>query len=64
MCDSCDGKLVQRDDDKLEIITNRLRIYEIQTKPLIDFYSNENLLRKINGIGNLEQITKRIENIL
>tara|TARA_A100001011_G_scaffold217206_2_gene225201 strand:+ start:14439 stop:15077 length:639 start_codon:yes stop_codon:yes gene_type:complete len=64
VCDNCDGKLVQRDDDKLEIITNRLRIYEIQTKPLIDFYSNENLLRKINGIGNLEQITKRIENIL
>ncbi|MAI88454.1 MAG: adenylate kinase [Candidatus Marinimicrobia bacterium] len=64
VCDYCDGKLVQRDDDKLEIITNRLRIYEIQTKPLVDFYSNENLLRKINGIGNLEQITKRIENIL
>lgn len=64
VCDNCDGKLVQRDDDKLEIITNRLRIYEIQTKPLIDFYFNESLLRKINGIGKLEQITKRIENIL
>ncbi len=63
-CDDCNGKLIQREDDKLEIITNRLRIYDIQTKPLVDFYQRENLLRKIDGIGNLVEITKRIENIL
>ena len=63
-CDDCNGKLIQREDDKLEIITNRLRIYDIQTKPLVDFYQGENLLRKIDGIGNLVEITKRIENIL
>ena len=39
-------------------------IYDIQTKPLVDFYQGENLLRKIDGIGNLVEITKRIENIL
>jgi len=60
-CDLCNGKLIQRDDDKLEIITNRLIIYKIQTQPLIDFYLNEKLLRKINGIGNLNYITKIIE---
>ena len=63
-CDDCNGKLIQREDDKLEIITNRLRIYDIQTKPLVDFYQGENLLRKIDGIGNLVERTKRIENIL
>jgi len=63
-CDICNGKLIQRDDDKLEIITNRLRIYKIQTQPLINFYLNEKLLKKINGIGNLNYITKIIENKL
>ena len=60
-CDLCNGKLIQRDDDKSQIITNRLRIYKIQTKPLIDFYLNEKLLIKINGIGNLNHITHTIE---
>jgi len=38
MCDKCGGELYQREDDKPEVIRERLRVYEAQTKPLIDYY--------------------------
>ncbi|MDE6583098.1 MAG: nucleoside monophosphate kinase, partial [Clostridia bacterium] len=38
-CDKCGGKLVQRDDDKLDAIKTRLEVYEKTTAPLIDFYA-------------------------
>lgn len=40
-CDKCGGKLVQRDDDKLDAIKTRLEVYEKQTAPLIDFYADK-----------------------
>ncbi len=39
-CDKCGGKLVQRDDDKLDAIKTRLEVYEKTTAPLIDFYAD------------------------
>jgi adenylate kinase len=48
-CDHCSSDLVQRDDEKQEVITQRLEVYENQTKPLIQFYSELGLLRALNG---------------
>ncbi len=39
-CEKCGGKLVQRDDDKLDAIKTRLEVYDKQTTPLIDFYAD------------------------
>ena len=39
-CGKCGAKLIQRDDDKAETIKNRLEVYEKNTAPLIDFYSD------------------------
>jgi adenylate kinase len=41
VCDKCGGKLIQREDDKPEVIKERLRIYEKQTQPLIEYYQGK-----------------------
>lgn len=59
-CDRCDGGLQQRDDDREETITTRLRVYESQTAPLANYYRERGNLREINGVGKVEDIQKRI----
>lgn len=41
VCDKCGGKLYQREDDKPEVIKERLKVYETQTQPLIDYYKRK-----------------------
>jgi adenylate kinase len=48
-CDHCSSELIQREDEKLEVISKRLEVYESQTKPLIEFYKEMGLLRSISG---------------
>ena len=59
-CDRCDGRLQQRDDDREETITTRLRVYESQTAPLANYYRERGNLREINGVGKVEDIQQRI----
>lgn len=46
-CDKCDGKLIKRDEDTEEKIQDRLRIYDEETKPLIEYYEKENKIFKV-----------------
>ena len=59
-CDRCNAPLQQRDDDREETITTRLRVYETQTAPLVNYYRRRGNLREINGVGKVEDIQKRI----
>ena len=54
-CEKCGSSLVTREDDNKETVKKRFDVYVNQTKPVIDFYENENLLYKVNG--NLDPIT-------
>lgn len=45
-----------RGDDTLETIENRLRVYEDQTKPLIDYYLERGLLREVDGLGTVDAV--------
>jgi adenylate kinase len=63
-CDRCDGRLQQRDDDREETITTRLRVYESQTAPLANYYRERGNLREINGVGKVEDIQQRIVEVL
>ncbi len=58
-CPECKEKLIQRDDDKPEIVLDRLKVYEKQTKPLLKFYSDKNILITVNGEGPVEQVAAR-----
>lgn len=64
ICDACGGNLYQRDDDKEGPIRNRLKVYEEQTFPLIDYYEKQDLARKINGVGGLDEVYSRISSVL
>jgi adenylate kinase len=48
-CDACGGELIQRDDDKPEVIRRRYRVYEAETAPLKDFYRQRGLLVEVEG---------------
>ncbi|HEY83899.1 MAG TPA: adenylate kinase [Chloroflexi bacterium] len=60
ICDVCGGELYQRDDDKPETVRSRLKIYHIQTKPLVDYYSEKGALVEIDGAGGFSEITERL----
>ncbi|MDE2090004.1 MAG: adenylate kinase [Gammaproteobacteria bacterium] len=59
-CDKCGGNLRHRADDNEEIIGNRLRVYEAQTAPLIEYYRNQDKLRTVQGVGEIEDIFKAV----
>ncbi len=56
-CDFDGSELYQRDDDKVETVTNRIRVYIKQTQPLIDYYQQKGLLLEINGDQPIEAVS-------
>jgi adenylate kinase len=60
VCDKCGGELFQRDDDREETIKKRLDVYDSQTAPLIDYYSNKGILTRVNGLGDINEIFNNI----
>jgi adenylate kinase len=60
VCDRCGGELLQRDDDREETISARLKVYDKQTAPLVDYYRQRGILREIDGVGNVEDIQNRV----
>ncbi|ADJ27211.1 adenylate kinase [Nitrosococcus watsonii] len=64
-CDKCSSdQLVQRSDDNEETISNRLRVYEAQTAPLVDYYEAQGKLYRVNGADDITKIAKNIGKIL
>lgn len=64
-CDVCNGELIQRSDDKENVVKDRLNVYEKQTRPLIDYYKKTGLFVNIDGLKSesevFEEIKKHIE---
>lgn len=54
------GRKTGRTDDSPEVISNRLKVYNEKTKPLIDFYEKENLLIRVNAEGSIEDNFKNL----
>jgi len=54
-------RLFQRPDDKEETVSERLRVYDEQTKPLVSFYRDKGILRSIDAEGELDDVTQRLE---
>jgi adenylate kinase len=64
ICDRCGGELYIRDDDKIDSIKNRLRVYKEQTEPLIAYYRDKGLLREIDSSRSPEHSLEQIKKIL
>ncbi|KAA0445219.1 MAG: adenylate kinase [Candidatus Thioglobus sp.] len=52
VCDKCGGAVVQRDDETIEAISNRLNVYNEQTAPLVGFYQAEDLLLSVDATSS------------
>lgn len=60
ICDRCGGKLIQRSDEKPEVVKNRLVVYREKTKPVVDYLKNKGLLFDIDANYNIDEIDKII----
>jgi adenylate kinase len=64
VCDSCGGALAARDDDKPEVVRDRLTVYHKETAPLKDFYAERNLLKTVDNQPTVAETTTAILNAL
>ena len=64
VCDSCGGELVQRADDNEETVSNRLKVYESQTAPLVAFYEERGKLHVVAATGGIDDVLAAVEKTL
>lgn len=64
VCDKCGSKVEQRADDKEDVILTRLQAYEAQTSPLVGYFKKKGQFVLISGMGETEDIYKRIAALL
>jgi len=64
VCDKCGSDLYQRDDDNETTVRSRLTTYNQATKPLIDYYSKQGMVKTIKGVGGINDIFNKIVGIL
>lgn len=63
-CDACGGEVIQRNDDKAEVIETRLKTYEEFTSPLKEFYKKAGKYTELDGNRGTEEVYKEIEKII
>ncbi len=60
-CPHCSGKLYRREDDNPETVKHRLKIFEKQTRSLINYYKGRNLFKSVKGNGSIDEVYERIK---
>lgn len=63
-CDKCGGEVIQRKDDTEETVGERLKVYDNQTQPLIDYYKKQNKLLTVDGTKEICDVFRSICNAL
>ena len=56
VCDVCGGELYQRADDNEETVSKRIQVYLDETKPLVNYYSEEGIIANINGQQSIDNV--------
>jgi adenylate kinase len=64
VCDQDGSRLIQRDDDKPDVIRNRLHVYHDQTEPLVDYYDEQGLMRRIDGTRDPTDVHDHIRAVI
>jgi len=64
ICDRDSGKLIQRSDDRPEVVKERFRAYERQTKPLAEYYRRHGVLEVVDASGSMEEVSRALAGIL
>ena len=64
VCDQDGSRLIQRDDDRPEVVEKRLAVYHDQTAPLVDFYDDRGLLRRVDGTRTPAEVHDHIRALI
>ncbi len=64
VCDQDGSRLVQRDDDKPEVVEKRLSVYHEQTEPVIDYYDEKGILRRVDGTRGPAEVHDHIRAVI
>lgn len=65
VCDSCgSADLVHRADDRPEAVATRLEAYRNQTAPILPYYRQRGVLRAVDGMADIDEVTRQIETVL
>ncbi|MFX1537913.1 MAG: adenylate kinase [Promethearchaeota archaeon] len=64
VCDKCSGLLFQRDDDTEETVKKRITTYEHETKPLIEYYQQQEILETLTSDGSIEEMYDKVSSLL
>jgi adenylate kinase len=64
VCDQDGSRLIQRDDDKPDVVRNRLEVYHAQTEPLIEYYDQKGLMRRIDGTRSPSDVHDHIRAVI
>lgn len=62
VCDKCEGtEFSRRSDDNAETVTSRLAAYHAQTAPLLPYYREKGILKQVDGMADIDEVTRQIE---
>ena len=64
VCDLCGGSLVQRDDDREEVVKKRLEVYRKQTQPLIEFYQDRGIIYRLDAEKGVEELFEEVKGLV
>lgn len=64
VCDRCGGKLEHRNDDKPETVRERLNVFDAETKPVLHYYEERELLAEYDNSGSLDHAVEKLKEIL
>jgi adenylate kinase len=65
VCDVCGGtEFVRRADDNEATVRSRLEVYDRQTAPLVEYYRKQGILRTIDGMAAIDEVTRELEEVL
>ena len=61
-CPSCDAEnsFYLRDDDREAVVRNRLEVFRQNTEPVLDYYNKQNIVKSIEGLGSIEEVSKKV----
>jgi adenylate kinase len=64
VCDVDGSELIVRKDDREDVVRERLRVYENQTRPVVDYYRGKGRLYEVDGLREVEEVAHQIASIL
>lgn len=64
VCDRCGTNLIQRDDDREEVVRNRLEVYRRQTEPLIEYYERKGILIRLDASKEIEEVYQELKKVV